>query len=83
MAECVVCGEPFRPDRSTQTICSGECRAEDKRVKDAGRRQSVNGGLPSFRDIGNRLGVSHGTAQTDYFSALEKLRAAVNKDDFR
>lgn len=81
--DCEMCGEPFIPNRSTHTICSDECRAEQKRESDLGKRQLVNVPAMSFRDIAKRLGVSKPTVQQDYERALAKLGLVVHREDFR
>lgn len=82
--ECVICEELFTPERSWQRLCSDKCRREHKRQKGAGRRESVNErGAMGFREIGDAIGVSHGTVQNDLRSALEKMRAVIRKEDFR
>jgi predicted DNA-binding protein (UPF0251 family) len=81
--DCAVCGEPFTPLRSTHTVCSDECRTEQKRIADDGARRLVNVPAMSFQDIAIRLRVSKPTVQKDYQSALAKLLGVVDEEDFR
>jgi predicted nucleic acid-binding Zn ribbon protein len=82
LRSCAICGADFRPDRVTQLCCSRKCYREEKRMRDLSRRL-VNVPAMTFREIARRLGISHALAQLECASALEKLRAAAQREDFR
>jgi predicted DNA-binding protein (UPF0251 family) len=46
-------------------------------------RRLVNVPAMTFREFARRLGISHALAQLECATALEKLRAVVQRKDFR
>lgn len=81
--DCENCGTPFVPKSNVNRFCSTDCQLEDARLSNLGKRALVNKPVMTFAEIGKVMGLSHTGAENLFYSGMEKLRARINREDFR